>query len=57
MGTEGLHMIRGPPPLYKLLLMDTTPDGRFAADVKLWNDSAIPPPPPPSTVPGAKKPR
>lgn len=54
MGTEGLHMIRGPPPLYKLLLIDTTPDGRFAADVKLWNESAIPPP---STVPGAKKPR
>jgi hypothetical protein len=37
MGTEGLLLIRG--PTNKLLLADSSPDGRFASDVKLWNDS------------------
>lgn len=31
----------------KLLLVDRSPDGRFAMDVRLWNESAVPPPEPP----------
>ena len=41
--TEGLQLVRD-PITGKLLLLDKTADNRFASDVKIWNESAIPPP-------------
>jgi hypothetical protein len=53
-GVSGLRIILDTAS-GKLLLVDGSEDGRFAEDVRLWNESAVPPPappPPPKRAPG-----